>query len=228
MMFHVKQDARPGRATVCREVSAAAEALGLSLPKISAAQVAALGRLACELAPAAARIGLTKYSSPDAVLDRLIVPAVGALVWLNADTPLRVVEVGAGAGAMGMTLAILCPRWRVTLVDRREKACRFAEVVLLRLGLDNAGVLQTDAREVMPLSDRFDATLFRAVASPLEDLAIASGWLRPSGIAVLWTSVAKAESLTTVSEWLLLGRRVVAARNPWAVAAFTRRRNADS
>lgn len=228
MMFHVKHYASLDPGTVRTGLCAAAQALGLCPPEIRAEQLATLGRLATEVTPGAARIGLTKYSSSDAVLERLMVPAMGALVWLDANAPLRVVEIGTGAGVLGMTLAVLCPRWHVTLVDRREKACRFVEVLALRLGLEGVDVLQADAREARPFSNRFDAALFRAVASPAEDLAIAEGWLTASGVAVLWTSVAKAEILTGGSEWVLLGKRVVADRNPWAVAAFTRRRDSDS
>lgn len=227
-MFHVKQDRECVEASVRRALAATAAHLGLPAPCLGHGQVDLLVRLSEELASGAARIGLTKYSSPGAVVERLICPALAALAFLDAEAPLRVADIGSGSGALGLTLAVLCPRWHVTMVDRREKACRFAEVLGLRLGLDGVSVLKADAREDRPPAERFDAACFRAVASPLVDLALASGWVKPGGVAVVWTSLAKAGEVSTVAGWAFLGKRAGAGPNPWAAVAFVRQDSGDS
>lgn len=209
-------------------LGAVATALGLPAPCLSDTQAALLMRLSEEMASGAAKIGLTNYSSTQTILDRLICPALAALAWLDAEAPLRVADIGAGSGALGITLAVLCPRWHVTMVDRREKACRFAEVIALRLGLDRVSVLQADAREDRPAAEQFDAACFRAVASPLGDLSLASGWVKPGGVAVLWTSAAKTREIGTVPGWAFLGKRVGTGPNPWAAVAFFRQDSGDS
>lgn len=227
-VFHVKQSEGLTETYVQDAIVEAAAAVGVAMPPLTEAQAAALLQLALHVASGGKRLGLTNYSSPRVVLERLIAPAVGASAWLERTAPLRVADIGAGTGAVGMTLAVLCPQWRLTMVDRRQKACRFIEILALRLGLETVEVLQADACKPRPPDLRFDGALFRAVASPRDDLALAAGWVKPSGIAVVWTSAAKLEALENLPGWLFLGKRVVTGRNPWAVAGFSNRRDTDS
>ena len=85
-----------------------------------------------------------------------------------------------------MALAILAPAWEVVLVDRRQKVVAFVDLLVLRLRLDNARGLRAEAERPVQV-EAFDATLFRAVAPPDEDLEIARGWTRPGGLTVIWT-----------------------------------------
>jgi 16S rRNA G527 N7-methylase RsmG len=116
------------------------------------------------------------------------VPAVAALRWLDVELPLNVVEIGAGNAALGLTLAALAPQWRVTLVDRRERAVAFMEIAALQMGLHNVVPLRADAREPGSGAGRVDAALFRAVGTPAEDLDMAAAWLKPGGSCLIWTS----------------------------------------
>ena len=51
-----------------------------------------------------------------------------------------VTDAGAGAGYIGLTLAIALPQAQVTLVESIEKRCAFMNWVILTLGIKNARV----------------------------------------------------------------------------------------
>ncbi len=167
---------------------------------------------------ASERVGLTSYHSLQQVIDGLVLPSVAALRWLEPDKSVDIVEIGAGAGALGFTLALLAPNWQVTLVDRREKAIAFMEIVARRLKLANAHPVAMDMRRRPPEAERFDAALFRAVGSPEEDLEIAEDWVAPGGLCLVWTSANAAVPTDTVL-WSQVGA-VAAREGRMSVLAF--------
>ena len=201
MVFHVKRtaDATPvdPAARTAALVASFAERHRITLPPEVLSRAARLWELAIHLS-AAARIGLTNYTNPDQLLQRLLLPTIAVFRWLDPTSPLSIAELGCGAGPLGLTLAVLVPDWTVFLVDRRDRAVAFVDVVRLKLGISNAVAIQADAAR--PIDQRpVDAALFRAVASPEEDLNIARAWLKPRGLAVIWT--AHSEGPPTTDLW---------------------------
>lgn len=190
-MFHVKHP-RPGPELTVEDARAVIlEIVGDAAPPGLAeedATFAALLALARELCGPGAALGLTGYASPRAALGHLIAPALGALRWLAHQQELKVTEVGSGSGALGLTLAIVAPAWRVYLLDRREKATTFAEVVALRLGLRNAMAVKGDARQPPATVVNSDAAVFRAVDKPERDLDLARHLVSVGGKTIIWTS----------------------------------------
>ncbi|GLI70591.1 hypothetical protein VaNZ11_015521, partial [Volvox africanus] len=57
------------------------------------------------------------------------------------EAPLRLVDVGTGAGLPGMVLAVARPQWKVTLLDSLRKRCDFLRETAARAGLDNVEVV---------------------------------------------------------------------------------------
>ncbi len=147
-----------------------------------------IATLAREVASSAPRLGLSKYDTPSAVLDNLILPAFVVFRWLSPEEQLSIIDVGAGCGAMGLALALSCPSWRVHLIDRRKRATSFVEILILRLGVPNATAILADAHAPPSALILADAALFRAVASPASDLQMAQQLTRPGGLAIIWTS----------------------------------------
>jgi 16S rRNA (guanine527-N7)-methyltransferase len=95
--------------------------------------------------------------------------ALGALL----ARPLRVADVGAGAGLPGLALRIAWPRMRLTLIESTGKKVRFLRHVVDQLGINDVEMAQGRAEELAlrpPFRAGFDLVLARAVA-PLPTLA---------------------------------------------------------
>ena len=60
---------------------------------------------------------------------------------LPATAPVRVLDIGAGAGLPGLVLASLRPDWTVTLIDAVQKKAAFMTQVIGELGLKNCRAL---------------------------------------------------------------------------------------
>jgi 16S rRNA (guanine527-N7)-methyltransferase len=74
------------------------------------------------------------------------------------EGPLRVVDIGSGAGFPGIPVAIYRPEFRVDLVESHQRKAVFLSEA--SRGLTNVCVLPRRAEEV---SDRYDWTISRAV-----------------------------------------------------------------
>jgi 16S rRNA (guanine1207-N2)-methyltransferase len=109
--------------------------------------------------------------------------------------PRRIVDLGCGAGVLGLSAATLWPEAEVLLVDADARAVRCATANAERLGLaDRCRVAWWDAREA-PLEGRFDLALSNPPfhhRGPEVDLGPAlalfaslEGWLKPGGRALL-------------------------------------------
>mmetsp|Transcript_21776 Transcript_21776/g.56784 ORF Transcript_21776/g.56784 Transcript_21776/m.56784 type:complete len:177 (+) Transcript_21776:301-831(+) len=81
--------------------------------------------------------------------------------------PLRVIDVGTGAGLPGMVLAVMRPHWQVTLLDSLRKRCDFLTRAAEVAGVQNVSVVWSRAEEGgrrEELRDTFDLAVARAVA----------------------------------------------------------------
>ena len=71
-----------------------------------------------------------------------VLPAMDRAVELSrAVAPVRIVDVGSGAGLPGLIFATLRPEWRVTLLDSLNKRCTFNTAAAEAMGLGNVDVL---------------------------------------------------------------------------------------
>src|SRR5579871_1836549 len=94
-----------------------ARALGLALTDAQMELFAAYRR---ELLAWNERINLTAIVDPALVLTRHFLDALTVVCALAPDQrtqPLRVIDVGAGAGLPGLALKIALPQWHVTELD---------------------------------------------------------------------------------------------------------------
>lgn len=98
------------------------------------------------------------------LLDSLaVVPSLQRWVASRASTaPLRVLDVGSGAGLPGIVLAIVCPDWDVTCVDTVQKKALFIQQVGVSLRLPRLRALHA---RVETLTQPHDLIVSRAFAS---------------------------------------------------------------
>jgi 16S rRNA (guanine527-N7)-methyltransferase len=140
------------------------------------------------------RVDLTAARSAEELVDLTLADAsVMARAEAYADDTLDVVDVGTGAGAPGLVLAILRPDFRVTLVEPRDKRVAFLRSVIGRLEL-SATVVRSRSDRLE--SDTFDLALSRATLPPLP-------WLREGARlarAGVWVLLAK-EAAPELAGW---------------------------
>ncbi len=73
-------------------------------------------------------------------------------------------DLGSGAGLPGVVVAIACPSLQVTLVESRRPRAAFLQLVVDRLGLDNAHVAGVRVETLTELVDLCFARAFTRVA----------------------------------------------------------------
>jgi len=168
--------------------------LGITLPPPQQAQFEQYYR---ELVDWNERLNLTTITGYDDVqvkhfLDSLVsLPLIAAELnqALPLGKPLRLVDVGSGAGFPGLPLKIASPQLDVTLMDGTQKKVHFLEQVVASLQLAGIRVVHGRAEELGRIGehrDRYDLVTARAVA-PLNVLAeYLLPLVRPGGLAVIY------------------------------------------
>ena len=124
---------------------------------------------------------LTAIIEPSAMIRRHIVESLALRRHLEGR---RVADIGSGAGAPGIPLAISEPHRRFTLIESRGKRAAFLRHVQGLLGLDNVSVEHRRV-EAMTGASSFDTLLARAVAPPEEMLRLAAGLFGDDTVLVM-------------------------------------------
>ncbi len=149
-----------------------------------------------------ARMDLTAARSPDELVELFVADAaVLAQARATPSMPEETwIDVGSGAGAPGLPLAILRPQLSLTLLEPRQKRVAFLRTAVGQLDCPNVRVQR--ARSVTVASRGFDVAVSRATFAP--DAWLAEG-ARVARHAV-WVLVAKAEA-PALPDWQLAFER---------------------
>jgi 16S rRNA (guanine527-N7)-methyltransferase len=148
-----------------------------------------------------AKYNLTRITSPQQVQTRHFLDSLAALATLDslADTlhrPLRILDVGSGAGFPGLVLAIVRPEWSFVSLEATDKKARFQETVCRTLSLTNMQVRHGRAEEAAhtpAFRETFDAVTARALA-PMPILAeLVLAFLQPQGLGIFWKGSSAAQ-----------------------------------
>jgi 16S rRNA (guanine527-N7)-methyltransferase len=160
-------------------------------PALDASTRAALLAWLARLAEWNARIDLTAARSPEELVDLMV---ADALVLAPRIAPgSRVVDVGTGAGAPGLALALLRPDLRVTLVEPLNKRAAFLRTVVGDVG--RADVVIERARAERVAGRRaWDVAVSRATLPAQEWLDVAVTLAAPGG--GVWVLLAREEAPT--------------------------------
>jgi 16S rRNA (guanine527-N7)-methyltransferase len=133
-----------------------------------------------------ARIDLTAARSREELVDLMVADALVLAPHIARGA--RVVDVGTGAGAPGLALAILRDDLRMTLVEPLAKRTSFLRTVLGALGRSDVAVER--ARGGALTGRRaWDVAVSRATLAPAEWLEMGTGLAAPGGD--VWVLLAK-------------------------------------
>ena len=84
---------------------------------------------------------------------------------INLNNVKKLCDIGTGAGFPGIVIKILFPNIFVTLVDSLEKRCKFLNIVINELKLDNIEVIHDRAEDFSKKHrEEYDVVTSRAVA----------------------------------------------------------------
>ncbi len=171
-MFHVKHSDRRSSVSTLQDLVTLVADKGITLHET---QQTLLKSLAHWLAQKAPRAGLSKYNTVELVWERAMAPALAILDVLNLACLSSCADLGAGTGALGLTLGIVQPHLHVDLVDRSRRAVVFMQLLTHHLGLPNVAVICAQAHELATKRPSgYDLVCIRAVAAGEKALQIAA------------------------------------------------------
>ena len=146
---------------------------------LSDAQTSQVRTFAATLLERNTHMNLTGAATVDEVLSRhvadslALIPAIEAALpasvgLTDRPTPVRILDVGSGAGFPGIALAIARPEWEVTLLDTLQKRISFLESAAVECGAGNVKTLWSRAEDAGKKGsehrESFDIVTARAVA----------------------------------------------------------------
>jgi len=106
-------------------------------------------------------VNLVGSASPDTIARTHIGDCISVVPFLEGTD---IVDVGSGAGLPGLVIAIVRPTWRVTLVESRQRKCRFLRQAVIELGLSNTAVVAERIEQWRP-PRTYDAAICRGYAA---------------------------------------------------------------
>lgn len=132
---------------------------------------------------------LTGFESPPEIVRGLFEDSLLFLPLLP-DRPLRVVDIGAGAGIPGMPIRIVDEGIELTLVESRRKRVSFLKAVTRELGLEKEVAIEEGRAEAL-VSDvvrrdgAFDVAVARAIGDLKRVVPTALRYLKPGGMFIV-------------------------------------------
>jgi 16S rRNA (guanine527-N7)-methyltransferase len=161
----------------------AANALGTAIDVTAQAHV---GAWLARLDEWNARIDLTAARSEDELVDLML---ADALVLAPRIPPAAyLVDVGTGAGAPGLALALLRPDLKVTLVEPLGKRASFLRTVIGEVGRVDI-ILERARGEALARASTWSVAVSRATIPPPEWLDLGTRLASPDGI--VWVLLAE-------------------------------------
>lgn len=145
---------------------------------LTARQVMALINYERELIEWNQKFNLTALRDVESIRIKHFLDSYSCILAWKGTPPLRLVDVGTGAGFPGIPLKIVYPAMHVTLVESVGKKAMFCQHIVSKLGLEDVEVIQARA-ESLGHDPRHRETYDYAVARAVANLNILSEYLLP-------------------------------------------------
>lgn len=139
---------------------------------------------------------LTAVRERERMVTHHVLDSLAILEWIPTG-PVRLLDVGSGAGLPGIPLAIARPDLAVTLVDSNHKKGTFMQQAVAELGLRNA-VVRVARVEELPADAPFDVVVSRAFSDLATFAEACLHLLAPGGRLLAMKGLVPHEELTQV------------------------------
>lgn len=160
---------------------------GLALPSDAAERLLSYAQLVWQKK---GFLNLTSADSLEEILARHVCDGLAAAACLAqramGKESVSVADMGAGAGYIGLSIAIALPQAHVSLVESLEKRCSFLNWAVLKLGLKNVSVRQMRLGQT-PLPP-FDFVTERAMGQLNDILPLIAPCVAPGGLFAAYQS----------------------------------------
>lgn len=151
------------------------------------------------------KYNLTRIVSPEQIrvrhfLDSLVGLSVLDTLAQETGKPLRILDIGSGAGFPGLVLAIVRPAWQIDSLEATAKKANFQKKVCEALELNNCTLLNGRAEQVAhhaAYRQQFDAVTARALAAMPVLAELSLGFVKIDGVGLYWKGPSIKEELQT-------------------------------
>jgi 16S rRNA (guanine527-N7)-methyltransferase len=158
---------------------------------LDAARRAAMGTWLDEILVWNAKIDLTAAKTKDELVELMVTDAL-VLAREIAGQGARVIDVGTGAGAPGLGLAIARPDLKLTLVDPLQKRIAFLRTTLGRLRRADVTLVAGHGDKMVAEPPAFDVAISRATLAPVDWLALGRRLVGAAG--EVWVLLGESEA----------------------------------
>jgi 16S rRNA (guanine527-N7)-methyltransferase len=131
---------------------------------------------------------LTTITKEEDFMIKHIIDSVSILGFVNLKKPLKIADIGTGAGFPGIPLKIMLPEIELTLIESNGKKISFLNEVVSKLKIE-ANIVHERAEEYAKNNQKkFDVVVSRAVAELRELIEISVPMLKEKGIFYAYKS----------------------------------------
>ncbi len=157
-------------------------------------------------------INLTAITDFDEVIKKHFIDSLSLVRAYDLTKPVKIIDVGTGAGFPGIPLKIAFPHLKITLLDSLNKRVKFLNEVKEKLGLTNLDIVHGRAEDLAkPLQRReiYDLCVSRAVANLSTLCEFCLPYVRKDGYFISYKSEKiKEERIEAEKAIAILGGRI--------------------
>ncbi len=113
-------------------------------------------------------MNLTAITEKDEVIDKHFIDSISLKKAVDITKPLKILDLGTGAGFPGIPLKIAYPNLKITLLDSLNKRIKFLQEVIEQLGLQEIEGIHGRAEDFAKQQgyrEQYDLCVSRAVAN---------------------------------------------------------------